>query len=127
MNEKPVSLLMIYILLFQSAGFAGAAPATNNKADIRRQAAGKNHVEKKENRDKNRNLKKRIINIICPFRFLIYFFWFSFAAIAGAVIFIADITTGTAFEFTRRFINWFRENTRAMFSFFESSGCSGTE
>ena len=78
--------------------------------------------EKEEQKDGEKE-QGALQEILCPFKYLIYFFWFSFVVIGTAVVFVADLSFGFTKKMTTRFIKWSDKKTKAIEGFFKKAGC----
>ena len=63
-------------------------------------------------------------NVLCSFKYIIYFFWYAFCAVLFAVVMVMDTATGCGQHYTKDFYDWFRENTGSLERFFRRVGCN---
>lgn len=63
-------------------------------------------------------------NVLCSFKYIIYFFWYAFCAVLFAVVMVMDMATGCGQHYTKDFYDWFRENTGSLERFFLRVGCN---
>lgn len=60
---------------------------------------------------------------LCAFQYLIFFFWYASMVISFVVVFVMDIATGFSQNFTKSFIEWFRDSDSALKKYFRKLGC----
>ena len=92
----------------QSSGIAYAAAASARNKDCA-------NCEKKE--------KGRAEGALCSLKFIVYFLWFSFLAVAGVLIVVMDLVTGFSQGYTGDFSAWLMEKTDSLHRFFRALGC----
>ena len=60
---------------------------------------------------------------LCALRYVIYFLWFSFLAVAGVLIVVMDLVTGFSQGYTGDFVEWAMGKTDSLHRFFRALGC----
>ncbi len=120
--KKIISVLLVCELIsFAHFEFAGHDLCSRScfVAAAEKTAAGKAE-KKQEAGEDNGSLKE----IICPFKYLVFFFWYSFVIIGGAVVFVADISFGFSKKLTKKYMKKVDRRTRKIEAFFRRFGCT---
>lgn len=121
--EKYMKQILAVMLVFQIFSLSlPVAPGISYCYSRGLAAAEKVKTEGKKTRGENEN--GSIKEVICPFKYLVYFLWYSFVVIGGAVVLVADISFGFAKKLTKKYVRKVDKRTKKIEVFFNRFGCA---